>query len=254
MRGQDDRVAVVVELADERPQALPQPDVDAGGRLVEHDHRRLVHQRLADQHPPLHPARQRAHVGVGLGREVEVVQDFVDPRAVVADAEIPGLDLERLARREERVEHQLLRHDAEQAPRVAVVGDDVVAEDARACRVSARVSPARIEISVVLPAPLGPSSPKNSPSSTARSTPASACTGPKRRATLTASTAAGIGYGCGSIGRSGNANPDRRCATARPAGSAAEHLLDAVERQRASTARQARRRTPAPRPSAPRGA
>src|SRR2546423_732713 len=53
----------------------------------------------------------------------------------------------------------------------------------RAVPRSARVSPARIEISVVLPAPLGPSRPKNSPSSTSRSTPASASTEPKRRAT-----------------------------------------------------------------------
>ena len=67
----------------------------------------------------------------GLRREVEVVQDLVDPGAVVADAEIAGLDLERLAHGEERVEHELLRHDAERAPRRAVVGDDVVAEDAR---------------------------------------------------------------------------------------------------------------------------
>ena len=66
MRREDDRVAVAVQLADERPQALPQLDVDAGGGLVEHDHRRLVHERLADQHAPLHAARQRAHVGVGL--------------------------------------------------------------------------------------------------------------------------------------------------------------------------------------------
>src|SRR5689334_22204342 len=60
----------------------------------------------------------------------------------------------------------------------------------RTCPRSARVSPARIEISVVLPAPFGPRRPKNSPCSTARSTPASACTGPKRRATPTMSTAA----------------------------------------------------------------
>ena len=35
----------------------------------------------------------------------------------------------------------------------------------------------RILISVVLPAPLGPSSPKNSPGATSRSTPSSATTG-----------------------------------------------------------------------------
>src|SRR5437868_3457984 len=56
-------------------------------------------------------------------------------------------------------------------------------------------------MSVVFPAPLGPSKPKNSPSSTVRSTPASACTAPKRRATLTISTAGVIGRGrqCSSL-------------------------------------------------------
>ena len=83
MRGQDDRVTVGVELADEGPQVLPQLDVDARGRLVEHDHRRPVHQRLRDQHATLHAAGQRAHVGVGLRGEVEVVQDLVDPVVVL---------------------------------------------------------------------------------------------------------------------------------------------------------------------------
>src|SRR5438105_13799856 len=49
-----------------------------------------------------------------------------------------------------------------------------------------------IEMSVVLPAPLGPSRPKNSPSATDKSMPASAWTLPKRRAMSTTSTAAGI--------------------------------------------------------------
>ena len=80
--GEHDGVAVAVEPADELPQPLAQLDVDAGGRLVEHDHRRPVHQRLRDQHPALHAARERAHVGVGLRREVEVVHHLVDPVAV----------------------------------------------------------------------------------------------------------------------------------------------------------------------------
>ena len=45
---------------------------------------------------------------------------------------------------------------------------------------SARTNPAITLISVVLPAPLGPSRPKNSPCSTARLTPASARNAPKR--------------------------------------------------------------------------
>src|SRR5258706_8010017 len=85
---------------------------------------------------------------------------------------------------------------------------------------SARVSPARIDISVVLPAPFGPSSPKNSPSSTAMDTPSSACTRPKRRATSDTSTA--------SIGN--RKSEDEK--------SAGEHFLDAVDvRQRMNARR-----------------
>src|SRR5262252_6253102 len=70
-----------------------------------------------------------------------------------------------------------------------------------------------MEMSVVLPAPLGPSSPKNSPCSTARSIPASACTGPKRRAIPAISTAGAMVAG-----------PERSVLT-----SGLEQVLDAVE-------------------------
>ncbi len=132
---QYDRVAIAIQLADEPPQALPQLDVDARRRLVQHDHRRLVHQRLPDQHAALHAAGQRAHVGVRLSRQVQVVQDFVDPRAVPAQAEIAGLHFQRFAHAEERIEHQFLRNDAQVAPRKAKIGGDVVPEDARAAAI-----------------------------------------------------------------------------------------------------------------------
>ena len=175
------------------PQALPQLDVDAGGRLVEHDHRRLVHERLADQHAPLHAARQRAHVGVGLRREVEVMQDLVDPVVVVAQAEVAGLDAQRLAHREERIEHELLRHDAERAARVAVVGDDVVAQDAHRAAVGARQAGEDRDQRRLAGAVRTEQAEELARARPSRSTPASACTRPKRRATSATSTAAGIG-------------------------------------------------------------
>src|SRR5258708_9065764 len=54
---------------------------------------------------------------------------------------------------------------------------------------SGRTRPPSAEMSVVLPAPLGPRRPKNSPASTASETPASAVTAPKRLWTARASTA-----------------------------------------------------------------
>ena len=130
-------MAIAVQLADECPQALPQLDVDAGGGLVEHDDRGLVNERLADEHAALHSAGQRAHVGVGFADEVEMVKDLVDPRAVLAHAEIAGLNFQRFAHGEEGVEHQLLRHDAKRAARAAVIGDDVVSQNSRGTAIGA---------------------------------------------------------------------------------------------------------------------
>jgi hypothetical protein len=50
------------------------------------------------------------------------MQDFVDPVVLIANAEISGLDAQGLAHREKRVEHQFLRHDAEEAPRPGIFG------------------------------------------------------------------------------------------------------------------------------------
>jgi hypothetical protein len=72
VRGQQHRVAFLVQARDELPQRLAQFHVDAGGGLVEHDHRRLVHQRLRHQHAALHAARELAHVGVGLVGQAQV--------------------------------------------------------------------------------------------------------------------------------------------------------------------------------------
>src|SRR5256885_223223 len=57
---------------------------------------------------------------------------------------------------------------------------------------SARARPARTLIRVVLPAPLGPSNPKNSPWRISRSIPESACCSPKRLWTSRTSIAAGM--------------------------------------------------------------
>ena len=64
-----------------------------------------------------------------------MMQDLVDPIVVAADAEVAGLYAQRLANREERVEHQFLRDDPEHAPRLPVFGDDVVPQHARAASV-----------------------------------------------------------------------------------------------------------------------
>jgi len=97
-----------------------------------------VHERLPDQHAPLHAAGERPHVRVGFRGQVEVMQQFIDPVAGVAQAEVARLDRQRLAHGEEGIEHELLRNDAEQSSRVPVIGHDVVSQNTRYAGVGAR--------------------------------------------------------------------------------------------------------------------
>ena len=109
-----------------------------------------------------------------LSARPRLVQQLVDPGVVVAHAEVAALDAQRLAHAEERIEHQLLRHDAERAARLRVVGSTTSCPSTVTRPPLARARPARMLISVVLPAPLGPSRPKNSPGSMSKLTSSSA--------------------------------------------------------------------------------
>jgi hypothetical protein len=173
VRGQDDRMALAVQATDELPQALAQFDIDAGRRLVKHDDRRLVHQRLSDQHTALHAARQPAHVDVGLARQIEVGQDFVDPVIVLADAEISGLDAQGFRTLKNGSKTSSCgttpsKRRASRKSRITSCPMTLMVPE------SGRTRPASEEISVVLPAPFGPSKPKNSPWPISSDTPASA--------------------------------------------------------------------------------
>jgi hypothetical protein len=138
VRGEHDRVAVAVQAPHELPQPLAQLHVHPGRRLVQDDDRRLVHQGLRHQHAPLHAPRERAHVDLGLLLEIEDMHQLLDPAVVAPQPEIAGLQTQGLAHREEGVEHQFLRHHAEQLPRAAVLGGDVRTEHGDAARVGAR--------------------------------------------------------------------------------------------------------------------
>jgi hypothetical protein len=138
MGGEDDGVAVPVELADELPQPLAQLHVHPRGGLVQHDHRRAMDQRLGHQDAALHAAGEGPHVGVRLGGEVQAGQDFVDPVVVMSDAEVAGLDAQHLADSEEGVEHQFLGHHPELAAGRPVVRHHIVAHHRQIAAVAAQ--------------------------------------------------------------------------------------------------------------------
>ena len=55
------------ELEQQVPQLAARDRVDAGGRLVEEDHARLVHQRGAEREPLLPAAREQAGAAIEVG-------------------------------------------------------------------------------------------------------------------------------------------------------------------------------------------
>ncbi len=115
------------------PELLAQLDIDAGGRLVEHQDRRLVHHRLGHHQPPPHAARQRARRRVGLVGEAEHLEQAVGAPLGGRHAVEPGLQLQQLARGEEEVDDDLLRHHADGGARLARRAVDVDAPDRRRC-------------------------------------------------------------------------------------------------------------------------
>jgi hypothetical protein len=118
-----------LERADIVPELLAQLDVDAGGRLVEHQDRRRMDHRLGDQQPPLHAAGKGARISIGLVFEVHRAEQLRRPPLRLGDPVEAGLDLQRLLRGEEGIEEDFLRHDADRALRVARMRVDVEAPD-----------------------------------------------------------------------------------------------------------------------------
>ena len=131
---QQHRVPRLVQAGDELPQRLAQFDVDTGRGLVQHDHRRLVDQRLGHQHAPLHSAGELSHVGTSFIGQAQALQQFVDPGFVVLDTKVARLDAQCFTHIEERIEHQFLRHHTELPPRFGVVGLHVLAKHLDAAR------------------------------------------------------------------------------------------------------------------------
>ena len=83
VRGEHDRGAVAVDLADHLPERPPGARVEAGGGLVEEGHDRVVDQRQGDREPLRLPPGELVDEGLGLVAQTDAGEQR---RAVVAAA------------------------------------------------------------------------------------------------------------------------------------------------------------------------
>src|SRR5581483_8055214 len=157
--GEEDRLPGGMELGQDLPQRQAALGVEAGGRLVEEQDAGPVEDGPGDHEPLGHAAGERGDVGLGPVGEAELLEETVRLllRLVGRHPEVAAVEVEVLPHRELTVEGVRLRHDADDLLGPGGVGHDVDAADDGPTRV---VSMPTV---VVLPAPLGPRSPKISP-------------------------------------------------------------------------------------------
>ena len=157
------------------PQLPAQLQVDAGGRLVEHEQPWAVHERAGDQQAPTHPARQAIRLGAGFRGQVEHVQQLVGSASCFQPwhAEVPPVVGEHLARAQKPVEVHIC--GATPVNSLAHAPSETTSQPKTKMRLTgARTSPDNMPISVVLPEPLGPSSPKKHPAGMCTESPCKA--------------------------------------------------------------------------------
>ena len=134
VRGENDGGALRVDLAQELPHRAAQFDVDAGGRLVEDQQLRLVHQRPRDHQPPLHAAGEVARRLVAFVPQPEPLQIALGAlaRDCARQAVVTGLIADDVEHLLELREVELLRHHAEIAFGAGKIDVDVFVEHAHA--------------------------------------------------------------------------------------------------------------------------
>ena len=112
--GEQDGLAVVVELAQDLPEGQPALGVEAGGRFVHEQHGRPVEDRTGHHEALRHAARQGVHRRLGPAAEVELLEQLVGdlPALPGRHAEQPAVEVEVLPHGQGAVEGVLLGHDA----------------------------------------------------------------------------------------------------------------------------------------------
>ena len=148
-------------VLDRRPQGQPAARVEAGGRLVEEQHRRLRHQRGGEVEPAAHAAGVGAHDARAGLDQVEALEQLVGARARARPAQVveAAHHLEVLLAGEVLVDRGVLAGQPDVRAQLRGVAHDVEARPPARCRRRACSSVVRMRTAVVLPAPFGPSRP-----------------------------------------------------------------------------------------------
>jgi hypothetical protein len=133
MGGEQDRLPVAIELAEDLPQREPALRVEARGGLVQEQHRGTVEDRARHHQTLSHPSRERVHRRAGPLRELELLEQLVrDAIGLVrAHAEQAPMEVQVLPDRELAVERVLLGDRADQLLHECRVRDHVHAADPR---------------------------------------------------------------------------------------------------------------------------
>ena len=179
---QQHRRAAGDEILDEAPHVVAGAGIQARGRLVQEQDPRAADQAGPDVKAAAHPARVGLDELLGGVGERETLEHLLGATAALGLAQLveEPHELEVLAAGEQLVDRGELAGEADQRAQPRGVRDHVAAGHAWHVRCPRRNSVARIRTSVVLPAPLGPSSASTLPSSATRSKSARACVDPNR--------------------------------------------------------------------------
>ena len=158
VRGEQDRLARAVQLAEQVPQREPALRVEARGRLVQEQHRRAVEDGPGHHQPLGHAAGQRVHRRLGPLGQLELLEQVAGdlPGRLGPHAEQPAVEVQVLPHGELAVQRVLLRHDAAQLLGQRRVGGDVDRRPGRPARTSGTTRVVSMPAVVVLPAPFGP--------------------------------------------------------------------------------------------------
>ena len=133
VRREERRLAGAVEVFEDAPEVDARLRVDAGRRLVEEEHLRLVDERAGDHQPLREAAGELEDHRAGAVGERELLEQLVRPRAGLRarHAEEAAVVVEVLPDGERAVERVRLRDDADLALDGGRVAPDVEAGDER---------------------------------------------------------------------------------------------------------------------------